>query len=154
MALTIDSHQVLRLLADHPEAFPAIQADLGDLVGKLLIKQIKKTPDLALFVEIYGITGAATMSTILDGFSTNDLSALLKKIDPYFSLAQPSSDLKAVRAHITNLATARATPAAKPEKAPKNAKAPKAVKAAPPKIGGLLESKVHSGRKAPVKKKI
>ena len=154
MALTIDSHAVLRALADHPEAFPAIQTDLGDLAGKLLIKQIKKTTDAALFAKLYGVTGATTMSTVLDGFSANDLSALVKKIDPHGSYAGPSSDLKAVRSHIAELATGRVQPAAKAEKPLKAPKAPKVAKAAPPKIGGILASKVHSGIKTPSKKKV
>ncbi len=156
MALIIDSHAVLRALADHPEAFPAVGPDLDELARKLLGKQLKsKTTDAILFKEIYSAVGASTISTILDGFQANDLTGLVKKIDPHSAHAKAATDLGAVRSHIAGLANGSIQASVKPEKGAKPQKATKTAKDAAPKIGGILESKVHSGgkAKAPVRKK-
>ncbi len=148
MALSIDSHAVLRAIADHPDAFPAIQPDLDDLARKMLGKQLKaKSTDAALLAKIYRITGESNFSKFLDSYQANDLAALVKKIDPFSPHAKAGGELKEARAHIIDIAGERKLAADKPEK-PVKAKATKsAPKAEPPKTGGVLESKVHSGKK-------
>ena len=148
MALTIDSATVLRAIAEHPDAFPAVKADLDEVARKLLIKQLKaKTTNAPLLQRILKATNADTVKTILDGFSANDLSGLVKKIDPHSAFVKATSDLQPVRLHILGIADGRLALAALPEKPVKTAKAPKgAAKPDMPKIGVILESKVHSGK--------
>ena len=148
MALTIDSRAVFRAIAEHPEAFPAIQADMDEIARKLLGKQLKaKATDVALLRIVHKCVGDANMSTMLDGFAATELSGLAKKIDPHGPHVGATSDPRGVRSHIVDLATGRVMPSPKPEKTVK-ATTPKARKATPPKIGGILESKVHGGVKA------
>lgn len=154
MALSIDSGAVLRAITENPNAFPAVQADLDEFARKMLGKQIKaKTTDAALFKEIYRVTGATNMSTVLDGYAANELAALIKKIDPYSPYAKSGGDLQEARAHIAAVATGSKPFSAKPEKAQK-VPTPKPPKREPlPKIGGVLESKVHSGKSRPSRSK-
>lgn len=149
MALTIDSAVVLRAMADHPDAFPALKADLDETARKLLVKQLKaKMTDASLLHRLFAVTSRDTMLTILDGFSANDLVGLVKKIDPHGPFAKAGCDLHAARVHVAGIGEGRLQPSTEPEKpvkAPR--KAPKAA-AAPEtsKIGVILDSKVHSGK--------
>ena len=146
MALSIDSHAVLRAIADNPDAFPAVQTDLDGLARKMLGKQLKaKSTDAVLFKKIYDLTGETNMSSILDNYAANDLVALLRKIDPHCPHAKTGGNPKDARSHIADLAAERVQPSAKPERVIK-ARTPKAPKPERPKIGGVLESKVHSGK--------
>lgn len=146
MALSIDSAAVLRAIADHPDAFPAIRLDLDDHARKLLGKQLKaKSTDFGLLCRIYDVVGETNMASVLDSYAANELAALVKKIDPHSPHVTVAGDPKAVRAHIAAVATGRAVLSAKPEKAARARKSRPAAAAPATKIGGVLESKVHSG---------
>ncbi len=147
MPLTIDSHAVLRAVADHPEAFPAIQPDLDEIARKMVAKQIKaKSMDAELFRGLCCATGDANLSTILDGLAGNELTALVKKIDPYSAHARSGGDIQDVRRHVTELANGRVQPSRKAEKVVKAAAPKPPAKRPESKIGSVLGSKVHSGK--------
>ena len=148
MSLSIDSKAVLRAVADNPDAFPAVQADIDEFARKMLGKQLKaKSTDTQLFKRIYSLAGERNMATIFDGYAASDFVALVKKIDPHSSFIKDAGELRQIRNHVIDLATDRATPVGKSEKVPKSKPAAKSPpKVQQPKIGGVLESKVHSGR--------
>ena len=147
MALKLDSNAVLRAIADNPDAFPALGKDVDAFAQKVLSKQIKdKSVDLALAKHIRHATGESAMATILDGLAPNEVIAILKKLDPHNPIAA-SNDPRAIRAIVDDLLAGHAAPMAKQEKPVKLA-APKkpSVKAPPkPKIGDVMDSKVHAG---------
>ena len=144
MALSIDSRAVLRAIADHLDAFPAIQGDLDEFARKALIKQIKhKETGLPLARTIRGATGDKTIATILDGLTPNEMGAILKKFDPDSPLLK-AADVKSTRVAIDDLLSGRAEPSPKAAKVTATRKTPTPRKPKP-KIGDLLESKVHAG---------
>lgn len=152
MGLNIDSQAVLRAIADHPDTFSAVRGDIDEFARKILAKQIKhKTTDLGGARLIQDSVGMEALATILDGFAANETSALLKKLDPHNGLVKDSNPLP-MRAAIDALIQGRAEPTQKQAKTPKTpAKRPTPKAPAKPKIGDILESKVHAGD-APVKK--
>ena len=151
MALGIDGFALLRAIADHPDAFPTIKAEVAEFARKALVKQVKdKATTLDIFRRITAASGEEALSIVLDGFTGAEIVGLGKKIDPHGAYAKAKGDEAAARAHLLEIAKGRLQPAekaAKPEKAPK-AKSEK-VPSRPPasKIGTVLESKVHSGAK-------
>ena len=157
MALGLDGSALLRAIADHPDAFPAIKPDIVEFARKALVKQIKdKATTLDLFRRIAAASGEGTLTIVLDGFSGSEIAGLAKKVDPHGAHAKAKGDEAAARAHLLEIAKGRAQPAekaAKPEKAPKLEKAPSPKADKSPartpasKIGTVLESKVHSGVK-------
>ena len=145
MALTIDSKAVLGAILADPDVFDALRSDLPEFARKALIKQIKhKTTDLARFRAIYEAIGKEIVQTVLDGFEAKDLIGLIKKIDANSSFAKNSGSPQEARQHIVALASGERSPTPKTEKVVV-AKAPKVRKEAPPKIGVVLGSEVHSG---------
>lgn len=150
MALTIDSAEVLRAFADHPDAFPAIRADIGEFARKLLLKQVKaKTTDLAGLRLMQRFAGETNLKTILDELSVTELAGLIKRIDPHSPLAKKADDAVAARRHVIALGAGAVEPAAMPEKVAKPKPRPRKTTtpaASTSKIGVLLESEVHSGR--------
>ena len=152
MGLSIDSRVVLRAIADHPDAFPAVRGEIDEFARKILAKQIKhKTTDLKVARLIQRSTGAEALTTILDGFATNEIGALLKKLDPNNGLVRDGEPLP-MRAALEALFGGQAEPTEKAERPPK-APGKKVTSKAPPKpkIGDLLESKVHAGDISPKK---
>ena len=151
MGLSIDSLSILRAVADHPNAFPGVRGEIDEFARKILAKQIKhKTTDLGVARLIQNSTGAGAFATILDGFAANETSAFLKKLDSNNGLVR-DGDALSMRAAINALIEGRAETTQKAEKVPKTTgkKTPKApVK---PKIGDILESKVHAGDPSPKK---
>lgn len=152
MGLSIDSHAVLRAIADHPNAFSAVRGEIDEFARKILAKQIKhKTTDLGCARLIQSSTGAGAFATILDGFAPNETAALLKKLDPNNGLVK-DGDLLSMRAAIDALIDARAEPTQKAEKPPKTSGKKMTPKVpGKPKIGDILESKVHAGDASPKK---
>ncbi len=148
MALGIDGSALLRAIADHPDAFPAIKADVAEFARKALIKQIKdKATTLDLYRRITAASGEHALTIVLDSFTGIEIAGLAKKIDPHGPHAKAKGDEATARAHVLDIAKGRAQPAdktVKPEKAPK-AKPERTAAKAPSKIGTVLESKVHSG---------
>ena len=72
MALSIDSRAVFHAIADHPDAFPAVQTDIDEFARKVLIKQIKhKGTDLEVGKALRAAIGEKTFSTVLDALSAN-----------------------------------------------------------------------------------
>ena len=149
MALGIDGSALLRAMANHPDAFPAIKAEIVEFARKALVKQIKdKATTLDVFRRITAASGGDTLTIVLDGFTGSEIAGLAKKIDPHGPYAKAIGDEAAARAHVLELAKGRAQPAekaAKPEKVSKPPRAP--AKVPPSKIGTVLESKVHGGAK-------
>jgi hypothetical protein len=146
MALSINSHAVLRSFAEHPELFPAIQPDLAEITRKLLLKQLKaKVTDAILLKKLFEVTGGDALPIIFDSMSESEIAGLIKKIDPHSPFAKVGDDPIAARAHIDTLASGRAEPSTKPVKAPATKKPRATAKAPTSKIGEILGSKVHSG---------
>lgn len=147
MALTIDSKTVLRAITDHPDTFPAVQVDLDEIARKMLSKQLKaKSTNRDLFQKIYNLAGEKNIATILDACSSNELMALLKKIDPYSPLVKGVGDIAQVRTHFADVATGRVQTSVKAEKVVKTSTKKISPRVEQPKIGTVLESKVHSGK--------
>ncbi len=158
MPAGLDSGAVLRALADHPDAFPALRGDIAEFARKAMVKQLKdKALTLEALRRLTRACGEEAVATVLDGWEASDLAGLAKKADAHGPHARAGGDKSAgetaaARRHLLDLAAMRAEPSAKVEKAAKEPKAPKPVKEpkdARSKIGGVLQSKVHSGAARP-----
>ena len=67
MPLAIDTGTVLRAMADHADAFPAVKADVADFARKALAKQIKaKDLKLDLARALCAALGEPTFRMFLD----------------------------------------------------------------------------------------
>lgn len=151
MPAGLDSAAVLRALADHPDAFPALRGDVAEFARKAMVKQLK---DKALTLDglrrLARACGEEAVATVLDGWETPELIGLAKKADGHGPHAK-ATDAAATRRHLLDLAAGRSEASARPEKPAKPTKEPKAPKPIKEpkepasKIGGVLQSKVHSG---------
>jgi hypothetical protein len=145
MALTIDSAAVLRAVADHPDTFPAVKADLDEIARKLLIKQLKaRGTNAGLLRRICTVTREDNLKTILDGFTAADLTGLLKRVDPHGPVATGAEDPGLARRHIIGIANGGIEPSTTPRAPKKATKVP--AKREKAQIGTVLESKVHGGQ--------
>ena len=156
MPAGLDSGAVLRALADHPDAFPALRADVAEFARKAMVKQLK---DKALTLD--GLRRLAragseeAVATVFDDWSAAELAGLAKKVDVHG--AKAIGDEAAMRRHLVDLAGGRVEPSARAAKVEKAIKAPPSAAsssaASKPKIGGVLQSKVHSGAARPSRAK-
>lgn len=154
MSLSINSRVVLRTIAEHPEVYPELQPELPELARKLLLKQVKaKSTDVSLLKKLYQVAGADNLEAIFDGMTEKEMIGLVKRTDSHSPFAKAGEDARAIRRHVSDLATGRVQPSTKAAKVPA-AKKPKAPpKDSVSKIGEVLASKVHSGAPRKARKK-
>ncbi len=154
MAAGLDAGAVLRALANHPDAFPAVRADASDFARKAMVKQLKdKAITAELLRRICEASCEEVLAAVLDDWAPTDVRALVKKADPLSAYARTGSDEAGARRHVIELATGRAEMAEATQKAEKPAKVKKTPALPQSKIGSVLQSKVHSGAKRPTRAK-
>lgn len=144
MPLAIDTGTVLRAMADHADAFPAVKVDMAEFARKALIKQIKaKDLSLDLARTFCAALGEPTFRMFLDDLKPSDLLSVAKRLDPHHAALKDGTD-QDVRNLVVDLADGSASPRPAVEKPARGGRTRTTQPTS--KVGKLLESKVHSGR--------
>lgn len=145
MPLAIDTGTVLRAMADHADAFPAVKADMAEFARKALAKQVKaKDLKLDLARTLCAALGEPTFRMFLDDLKPSDLLSVAKRLDPHHAVLKEGTD-QDVRNLVVDLATGTVSPRPAAEKPPRGGRT-RTPQPTTNKVGKLLESKVHSGR--------
>ncbi len=145
MPLAIDTGTVLRAMADHADAFPAVQGEIAEFARKALIKQVKaKDLGLGALRALCAAIHEANFRMFLDDLQPGDLNGVAKRLDPHNAVLKSGSD-QDIRNSLVALASGNAEPQPATEKPVKTMRSKPADPNAS-KMGEVLGSKVHSGR--------
>lgn len=133
MALDVDGFKVLRAIADAPEAFPDLRAEVAKIGRTLVVKQLKaKGLVLAGLRGVRRSLGGETFALVVDGLTEAEARSLITRLDKLHSETKAATP-DWLRRHLVALAdgtepVAKSTePKATKAKAP--AKAPKVTRA-------------------------
>ncbi len=128
MPLELDGKEVLRILIDAPEVFPASHSELSRTAQSLVVKQLRQR---SLGIEglrsVAAVLGHNNFLLVADGMSDAEVRSLALRIDPYH-LSLRMADPSWVRGHLLQLAGGDLDPEPKDKTAVKKAKAPPATR--------------------------
>ena len=151
MSIEVDGFAVIRRIAERPDVFSDITAEMNKAARAFVGGQLKaKTTTLTKLRAVHAVIGDEAFALILDGLGDATVNALVKKLDkdhPEIATAPAKWRLQ----HIRDLARSAAEPAAKAPKAKavKEALKEKAAKPArtpKPKVERALNSKAMAAK--------
>ncbi|WP_156898123.1 hypothetical protein [Methylocapsa acidiphila] len=145
MSIDVDGFGVLRIIAENPQIFSDIAAEINKAARALVVGQLKaKTINLARVRAVYDAIGGDAFAHVLDGLADPAAASLIKKLDKnHPDIATASAEWR--RRRISELAQGSVEPAAKAKAEPKQ-KAAKSAKPSKPKVERALGSKAMAAK--------
>lgn len=149
MPIDVEGFGVLRSIAENPEIFSDIKAEINKAARALVTSQLKaKTINLARARAVHDAIGGDAFVLVLDGFADAATTSLVKKLDKdHPDVASASAEWR--RRRISDLARGAAEPApkaVKKSKAEPKEKVAKSPKSPKPKVERALGSKAMAAK--------
>src|SRR6201996_1618070 len=119
MSIALDGFEVLRRIAEHPDLFAPVRADVDKQSRALVIKCLKaKSLGLDALHAIYGALGQQSFELLLDGLKDAEVKTLVSRFDKHHPDAKAGS-ASWRRQHLKALADRSSLPQPAPAKGKK-----------------------------------
>lgn len=148
MAIDVDGFAVLGAIAQSPQRFALIEADIDKAARSLLVKLLKaKGLALQPLRDVHDAVGAATFSLVLDGMSDAEMRSLVAKVDKHCPELKAMS-AATLRRRTIELATGadaaqKSVRAAAPKRSPPPKGSPRVASVTSPAFSAIWDGKDH-----------